>query len=77
MGRLRRFYNKILAFLGPRKAARPEDIPHLLDKTSLEQALSEARFLRSQFAVEVRELEAGEEAGMPRPAGDFELPQKN
>jgi hypothetical protein len=43
----------------------------------LEQALSEARFLRSQFAVEVRELEAGEEAGMPRPAGDFELPQKN
>ncbi len=77
MGRLLGFYNKILALLGVRKASRPEDIPSLLDKTSLEQALSEAHFLRSRFAVDVRDLEPGEEAGMPRPAGDFELPQKN
>ncbi len=77
MGRLRHFYNKILALFGSRKPSRPEDIPQLLGKTALEQALSEARFLRGQFAVDVRDLEPGEEAGMPRPAGDFDIPQKN
>jgi len=58
--------------LGARKT-RPEDIPRLLDRETLEKAMAEARFLVGRHAVEVRSLEPGEAPGLPRPAGEAPL----
>jgi hypothetical protein len=71
---LQLFFNKILGFWKHKWRVAPQDIPKLLDKQSLEQVMREAQMLKASYHVEVRELAPGEEAGPPRPAGDFPHP---
>ncbi len=68
------YFNIIVEFFRGSAPAPQRKTPSMLDKQILEQVFAEARFLQESYQVDVRELAAGEEAGPPRPAGDFDIP---
>lgn len=71
----RRFFNRILAFFGIKRRMRPEDIPHILPSEALARVMEEARLLKQAYQVDVQELQPGEEAGPPTPAGGITIPE--
>jgi hypothetical protein len=68
MRRLMRIFNQIMGLARRRRREQPQDIPKKLPPEALAQALSEARFLKANHAVDVKSLQAGEQPGKPQRA---------
>jgi hypothetical protein len=67
---LKQLFFRLARQIFPSGPSRPQDIPKKLDASSLEKAMQEARFLRSQHEVSVRPLATDEIPGLPRRAED-------